>query len=306
MFEIIYYIIDDLEEVLEERDRVRYGDLPFINRFDFNDKKFSPEDDKIKYIIWQIEVGENGKPHIQGYVQFDQYLEHRCEECKESCIRIISQDETKICDYDYSLVDLIGPFETGDPEDHVSEEEKKRDQEILEDEMLIDMKNIESFDTEDEVPVDVKFDSDGTNIATMYNIFNSNYEFEKIFNNFEEMGNYEREGIIRRTFIDDSLSEEELEKWKEKFNKFEFDVRFSDNVNLTEAQKYEFNLGKEDISDIVKRTFDEIDDNNDHSRTSQVLCPPPLMVEGALVNEDDTVCNLIGINTKSIRLISLQ
>ncbi|CAG8689652.1 17036_t:CDS:2 [Funneliformis caledonium] len=395
---------------------------------------FKFDEDKIKYIVWQIEMSEENKPHIQGYVQFNKNfglndaknifndnsihlenpmgsfddnrnycskkydqckkhkrkgckcdydnLEHRCKKCNEKCERIIARDETKICEIDELLKDLIGPFEAGDPEEHVSEDEKKKKQEILEDDMLHDIKEIESFDdfilkygvlykgckkkilskngrvllmnelnpqfikwetflqltAEDEVPVDVKFDADGANVATMYNIFNSNYEFEKIFNNFEEMvqtkdgrqfintqhkealyrkfqypngyiikfeGNYEREGIIRRTFIDDSLSKEELEEWKEKFNNFEFDVRFSDGINLVEVQKYEFNQGKvfeennhvyyrqnigyknndemiqysynqdvidnkklyslqkEDIPDIVKRTFDKID-NEDH------------------------------------------
>ncbi|CAI2173684.1 18182_t:CDS:2 [Funneliformis geosporum] len=107
--------------------------------------------------------------------------------------------------------------------------------------------------SEDEVPV-VKFDPDGINVATMRygrKFINTQHK-EALYRIFQYPngyiikfeGNYERDGLIRRIFIDDSLSKEELEKWKNKFNEYEFDVRFADNVKEEDIKKYEIDQGK--------------------------------------------------------------
>ncbi|RIA81118.1 hypothetical protein C1645_837488 [Glomus cerebriforme] len=141
---------------------------------------FLPEnDDKIKYIVWQLElvkmknlmfkvmfnlmniyikkIFNDNSIHLENtkgsfkdnrdyctkkYDRCKKHkskgckcdyndIEHRCEMCNEKCKRIIARNEIKIREYDLNLNDFIGPFE---------EEEKKRNQELLEDEMLEDLK----------------------------------------------------------------------------------------------------------------------------------------------------------------------
>lgn len=105
------------------------------------------------------------------------------------------------------------------------------------------------------VPVNVKFGE--KYVMTMFNVFISNQSFGDFLNKRSDIlkffqypngymikfdGNYS-EGIIRRTFIDNSLSRKDLKNWKTKFNNLEFDVKFLEGISFNEARKYENNQG---------------------------------------------------------------
>ncbi|AUM61916.1 Rep [uncultured virus] len=132
--------------------RARNWCITINNPIDSDKSQFEEEvvrSRPIKYIVWQIESGENGTPHIQGYVCFSKQL--RLNQVKEyfprahlEVARGKPEDNKKYCTKEEGR--LEGPFEFGEmPEGQGRRSDLKEFKEAVVNEGLCERECLDRF-----------------------------------------------------------------------------------------------------------------------------------------------------------------